>query len=121
MKIINLIKIWSDSVNETNLKKLLIDLEAHEESTWEKFLIISSWAVKFWKKIIEKKWWKIKNFELWTLAWIWQNHLIQMYDKLSSKTVWEILLNDHTNQDYINTFIKNTFIKYFSNKALRPC
>lgn len=126
MKNINIVKIWSDSINESNLEKLLNDIEKYEKETWEKFLIISSWAVKLWKEQVLKRWWDLEKFTKSSLASIWQHFLMQTYDKLSwNRLVWEVLLDDYINENYINTFIqkitKKSIIKDFANRILRPC
>lgn len=107
MQNINIVKIWSDSINEQNIRKLVKDIEIYQDKIDEKFLIISSWAVKLWKNKIIENWWSIENISNSSLASIWQQYLMQMYDKLSwEKIVWQILLDDYINTDYINIFIK---------------
>ncbi len=106
MQNINLLKIGSDSINEQNLTKLLGDIQRYEEKTWEKFIIISSWAVKMWRKVIKTRWLDDKEFTDSSLAAIWQNFLVHIYDKLSRWViVWEILLDDYVNNEYITSII----------------
>lgn len=123
MQNINLVKIWSDSINESNLIKLLYDINTYEQETKERFIIISSWAVKLWKNKVLEKWWKIESLSTSSLASIWQQYLVQMYDRLSwEKLVWQVLLDDYINTDYINTFIEKVrdkpILKKFANKIL---
>ncbi len=106
MQKVNLVKIGSDSINQQNLTTLLNDMERYEEKTWEKFVIISSWAVKIWREIVKDRWLDDKKFTDSTLASIWQNFLVHTYDKLARWViVGEILLDDYVNNDYINNII----------------
>lgn len=123
MKNINLVKIWSDSIHEENIEKLLIDIALYEEITHEKFIIISSGAVKLWKSKILEKWWKIDEISSSALASIWQQYLMQMYEKLSkNKIVSQVLLDDYINSDYVNTFIEKlrdkVVLKNLASKVL---
>jgi len=43
---INIVKIGSDSINQNNLEKIIADAKKWEEKTGEKFIFISSGAVK---------------------------------------------------------------------------
>ncbi len=107
MKNINLVKIWSDSIHEENIEKLLIDMALYEDVNDEKFIIISSGAVKLWKLKILEKWWNIDYISSSSLASIWQQYLMQMYDRLAKwKIVSQVLLDDYINSDYVNTFIE---------------
>jgi len=113
---LNIIKIWSDSINKKNLEKILKDLNKWEKETWEKFIIISSWAVALWKKRVIKSWWNILNFTKSSLASIWQQFLMQNYDKISgiNKLVWEILIDDYAD----NKQLVNTILNLLENNVL---
>lgn len=89
------------------MKRLLDDINRYELETLEKFIIISSWAVKLWKARALEKWCDVEKLSTSSLASIWQQYLMQMYDRLSwKKLVWEVLLDDYINADYVNSFIE---------------
>ena len=100
---INIVKIGSDSINEQNLRKIIDDAKKWEKQTGEKFIFISSWAVKLWKQRIEGAWKNIEHFSKSSLASIWQQFLMKMYDDFSGKEklVWEVLLDDYVNAEYV--------------------
>ena len=107
MKNINLVKIWSDSISEANLERLLNDIIEYEKNINEKFIIISSGSVTLGKNKVKEKWLNIEKMLNSSLASIWQQYLMQMYDKLSKdKLVWQVLLDDYINTNYINSFIE---------------
>ena len=124
MEKVNIVKIGSDSINENNLKKIISDAKKWEKSTWEKFIFISSWAVKLWKDRVQESWKNIEDFSKSSLASIWQNILMQKFDKFSwnEKLVWEILLDDYVNKEYIEKiWIENNNIISTIKQNLRPC
>ncbi len=100
---VNIVKIGSDSINENNLEKIIEDAKKWENETWEKFIFISSWAVKLGKDRVEKSWKNFEDFSKSSLATIGQSYLMQLWDKISQKEklVWEILLDDYLNKEYI--------------------
>lgn len=82
------------------------DINKIEQETKERFIIISSWAVKLWKNKVIERWWSVENISNSSLASIWQQYLMQMYDRLSwDRLVGQILLDDYINVDYVNSFV----------------
>ena len=125
-----LVKIWSDSISEENLQRILSNAEEHEKQTWEKFIFLSSWSVKLWREEVKKRGIDDSDFSKSELASIGQQFLMGLYRKLSkNRLVWEILLDDYINSDYINTFLLKLWIwklrwekvKVFASRILRPC
>jgi len=100
---VNIVKIGSDSINKNNLEKIIEDAKKWEEQTWEKFIFISSWAVKLWKDRVIESWKNVEDFSKSSLASIGQSYLIWLWDEnsLNEKLVWEILLDDYLNKEYI--------------------
>ncbi len=109
MENVNIVKIGSDSINEENLSKLLSDIIVLEDKTKEKFIIISSWAVKLWKQKIENFWLKINNFSKSSLASIGQQVLMQTYERLISnkKLISQILIDDFASEIFLAKTLKN--------------
>ncbi len=126
MKTVHIVKIGSDSIEKENLEKLLQDIAKYEAQNQERFLIISSWAVKLWKEQVKKSWWHIGDFSSASLASLGQQYLMQIYDKLSwDKLVSQVLLDDSVNHEYIQNFLKKFHLdevaRNFASKILRPC
>ena len=100
MKEVNLIKIWSDSITDTNAKKMLDDIEKQYKKTWEQSIVISSWSVVLAKKYL---WWeRASKMSKSALSTIWQIQLMHMYTKQSNKVVAQLLLDDYVNRDYVD-------------------
>jgi len=121
---INIVKIGSDSINENNLEKIIEDAKKWEEQTGEKFIFISSGAVKLGKDRVIESWKSVEDFSKSSLATIGQSYLLQLWDKISwnEKLVWEILLDDYVNKEYIEKiWIKNKSILWNIKQTLRPC
>ena len=89
---VNIVKIGSDSINELNLEKIISDAKGWEKKTWEKFIFISSGAVKLGKDRVLETWKNINNFSKSSLATIGQGLLMNLFDRISweEKIVWEI-------------------------------
>ncbi len=109
MEKVNIVKIGSDSLNESNLTCIIKDALSWEKEFWEKFLFVSSGAVKMWKKRVKEIQWSDKSFEKSVLAAIGQQFLMQMYDRISwvRKLVWEILIDDFANEEYLAKSLSN--------------
>jgi len=123
-KDVNIIKIGSDSVNDSNLERIVEGAKEWEKETWEKFIFISSGAVKLWKDRVKESWKNIEDFSKSSLASIGQSILMQKFDEFSwnEKLVWEILLDDYVNKEYIEkTLIENNNIISTIKQNLRPC
>jgi len=79
MEKVNIVKIWSDSVSKENLEKILSDAKKWRDKTWEKFVFISSWAVKLGKDRIKSLNLDINNFSNSSLSSIGQKYLMRLY------------------------------------------
>ncbi len=106
---INIVKIWSDSINKKNLKKIIKDAKKWEEKTGEKFVFISSGAVKLWKDRVITTWKNIENFSVSALASIWQKLLMKEYWKLlwKKELIWEILIDDYADEKHLTNTLYN--------------
>ncbi len=101
MEKINLVKIWSESIDEYRISEMLLDARLHENKTWEKFVFLTSWAVKLW-------WNKNNSLSSQAKAWIWQVNLMGLYKKLEwNKTVAQILIEDYFDSKYLESIIWN--------------
>ncbi len=109
MQKINIVKIWSDSMNKENLKKILIDAKKWSVQTWEKFVFISSGAVKLWKDKVESLWNNFNNFTKASLSSIWQKYLMRLYWDLlwNYEIVSEILIDDYANEKHLANTLSN--------------
>jgi len=109
MEQINIIKIWSDSINEKNLEKIIKNAKIWEEKTKEKFIFISSWAVKLWKDRVKEAWKNIENFSKSALASIWQKYLMRQYQEFlwKKELIWEILIDDFADEKHLAKTIEN--------------
>ncbi len=116
--IVNIAKIWSEWINVENIKRLLEDIIEHEKRTGEKWLIVSSWAVKLWKEILLSKWIDFNSYSKELLASIWQAWLMDLYREFAweSKIIWEILLDDYMNESYITNVINSIRSSNWRNK-----
>ncbi len=121
---LNIVKIGSDSINEKNLEKIIEDAKAWEKDTKEKFIFISSWAVKLGEERVLESWKNSGNFSKSSFTTIGQQFLMQMYDNLSwkEKLVWEVLLDDYLNEEFILNLIWNkdrlNLVQNFSKKFI---
>ncbi len=127
MKKINIVKIGSDSINKKNLKRIIEDAWEWENKTWEKFIFISSGAVKMGRERVKEVWKNDTDFSTSSLASIGQQFLMQMYDTLSGdkKIVSEILLDDFADEKYLaktlyNLLENNIWIIINYNDSLHP-
>ena len=106
---INIVKIGSDSINQNNLEKIIGDAKKWEEKTGEKFIFISSGAVKLWKDRVEENWKNSKNFSKSSLASIWQKFLMKQYWEIlwAKEIVWEVLIDDFANEKHLTKTLYN--------------
>jgi len=116
MKYINIVKIGSDSINENNLSKLVSDILALDNIWNEKYIIISSWAVKLWRNKVESFWLDSKKYSKSALSSIWQPLLIKAYENLFSwqKIMAQILIDDFAS----DIFLANTLDKLFADNII---
>ena len=100
MQEVNLIKIGSDSISNSNIKKLTSDIERQNINTGEWSFAISSWSVALARKLLwdERADKKSKS----GLSTIWQTKLMNMYDSHYSGNVAQLLLDDYVNRDYVD-------------------
>ncbi len=106
---INIIKIWSDSINRINLKNIIKDVKKRKKETQEKFIFISSGAVKLWKERISSFWLEEKDFLKSSLASIWQKFLMKLYLKYlwEKEIIGEVLIDDYANEEHLSSTLEN--------------
>jgi len=106
---VNIVKIWSEGINNKNLMKIIIDSREWKEKTWEKFIFISSGAVFLWKDRVSTTWKSIKNFSISALASIWQRFLMRGYWNLlwEKELVWEVLIDDYADEKHLTNTLYN--------------
>jgi len=130
MKNVNIVKIWSWSINDQNIKNLLSDISKIQQKTNDKFLIVTSWAVKEWKEECRKKWISVWNLEKSNLATIGHSKIVDSYRRYYDWVIWDILLHDKYNIDYLKQLWLNidenmfeTFKKldFLDNEFLVKC
>ena len=109
MEKVNIVKVGSDSINQRNIKGIIGDALNWEEEKWEKFLFVSSGAVKMWKQRVKSIWEDENLFKKSVLASIGQQFLMEMYDRTSwtKKLVWEILIDDFADEEYLASSLIN--------------
>ena len=109
---VNIVKIGSDSINENNLEKIIEDAKKWEKQTWEKFIFISSGAVKLWRDRVEESWKNVEKFCKSSLACIGQKFLMKQYWNILWKNllVWEILIDDFADEKHLSETISNLII-----------
>lgn len=106
---INIIKIGSDSLSEKSLKKIISDARMWQEQSGEKFIFISSGAVKLWRERVASLWKQVENFSKSSLSAIGQNFLMQLYDAITGKdiAVAQILIDDFAQEKYLSETLLN--------------
>ncbi len=118
---VTLVKIWSDSVNNQNIKKLMSDVEKLENETKNRVVLITSWAVSEWSNVMPK------NTLRSVCALVWQPILMQKYQQYSSKPVGQVLIDDYINEEYLYAYasdldipldLQNKF-NYYARKTLQ--
>lgn len=109
MEYVNIVKIGSDSINDNNLEKIINNAKKWEEKTWEKFIFISSGAVKLWKERVIYSWKNIEDFSKSSLACIGQKFLMNQYWNIlwDKYIVWEVLVDDYANEKHLAKTLKN--------------
>jgi len=125
--IINIIKIWSDSLNKKSLEKIIADAKEWHNKKGEQCVFISSWAVKLWKERIENIWKISEDFTKSALSSIGQNFLMQLYDSLTwvDIAVAQILIDDFAQEKnlaetLINLLDNNIWAIINHNDSLHP-
>ena len=121
MNNINLVKIWSDSIvdnwsntlREDVINKLISDILLLREQTWEKFILLTSWAVAKWKTLVEEPY----KFSKSSLASIWQHRVVWLYDRLiwNKNIVSQILIDDKYNEKIFHSTAKANWIRFDDN------
>jgi len=103
MKQINIVKIWSESVEKERIKLLWNWINSWSKKTWEWFIIVSSWAKALWEDEVIQKWWDIELFSKSWLCAIWQSLLMNLYKEIFSQDVLiaQILVDDWQNESFI--------------------
>ena len=109
METINIVKIWSDSINDNNLEKIILDAKKWQNKTWEKFVFISSGAVKLWKDRVSDIWKELNNLLSSSLASIWQKFLMQKYWEFlwKKELIWEVLIDDYADEKHLSDTLNN--------------
>ena len=109
---INIVKIGSDSINDYNLEKIIDDAKNWEKQTGEKFIFISSGAVKLVKDRVEESWKNVEDFSKSSLACIGQKFLMKQYWNIlwENLLVWEILIDDFADEKHLSETISNLLI-----------
>ncbi|MDQ7009012.1 MAG: hypothetical protein Q9M94_01840 [Candidatus Gracilibacteria bacterium] len=106
---VNIVKIGSDSINDNNLTKIIDDAKKWEKETGEKFIFISSGAVKLGKDRVIESGKEKDDFSKSSLTSIGQKFLMKQYGEFlgDNELVGEILIDDFTCEKHLSETLKN--------------